>query len=167
MGMLRRIPWLSANTRQRQQNITSNSLLPFWRSGSCSHSCLLHTGASSLSSVHPRSSHSWMGDPNFSRTRPPRRTNYKAAWVGPPSSLVRLHVDRSFTVLGRGRGAGRGETAGILMSAVSQWKGRQRWQPAALTCDWYRVWVWVYWRGKVAGALLLTVGWALNRGFVN
>lgn len=61
---------------------------------------------------------------------------------------------------------GGGETAGILMSAVSQWKGRKRWQPAALTCDWYRVWVWIYWRGKVAGALHCRT-WALNRGFVN
>lgn len=61
-----------------------------------------------------------------------------------PESVPRLHwcgcmsiaVSRSWGVGVRGWG----ETAGILISAVSQWKRRQRWQPGALTCDWYRVW---------------------------
>lgn len=78
-------------------------------------------------------------------------------WCG----CMSISVSRSWG----GKGVrGGDETAGTLMSAVSQWKGAQRWRPAVLTCDWL-VLVWVYRWGKIAGMDGWTRGF--NKWFVN
>ncbi len=140
--MLLHILSLKTNTRQRGDlwyflNITNTTPLhccTLERPGAPAHT-LVSSSLYSVGSVHQQSSHSWMGI--LTSHSPPNEralcTNRGAAWVGPPSSRAELNAS-----LGSAAGRRGGETAGILLSAVSQWEARELWYPAAVRCDWFK-----------------------------